>query len=173
MTKSLSRSIYLGIGSNLNRKQNIINSVRELKLYFPDLQLSPVYETEAYGFNGNDFYNLVAGFKSEIKLDELIQILKNIEDANGRIRNAKKFSDRSIDIDILLFGDEVLYPQRLDIPRKEIAKYPFVLKPLADLAPGTLHPVIGKTISRLWQEFPDKQNSLKPLSRDEFNLEIV
>lgn len=159
------RQIYLGVGSNINRKRNIENSIRALRRHFTKLSLSPVYETAAVGFDGGDFYNLVVGFESKVELEVLAQILKTIEDDNGRVRGNKKFSDRSLDIDILLYGEDILYNKKLDIPRKEIEIYPFVLKPLADLAPELTHPLLGKTMTQLWADFDKTEIVLKPIGK--------
>ena len=150
---ALPRKIYLGLGSNQDRKQNLANAIKGLKRHFKDIVISPVYETRAVGFKGKNFYNLVAGFTSAISLESLGRIIKDIETHNGRIRTVQKYSDRSIDIDILLFGDAVLYEDGIDIPRREISKYSFALKPLADIAPNLIHPYSKKTMSALWNEF--------------------
>ena len=106
------------------------------------------------GFDGDDFLNLVARVQTHIEPLALKQMLNRFEDSHGRKRNAPKFSDRTVDIDILLYDDLVLNEPALVLPRGEITHFAHVLKPLADLAPDILHPVNGRSIAELWLDFP-------------------
>ncbi len=92
------------------------------------------------GFDGDDFINLVARVETELHPMELREYLRDLEDRFGRKRDVAKFSDRSLDIDILLYDDLVLLSPVLEIPRAEILKFAHVLKPLADLEPDLIHP---------------------------------
>ncbi|MBU0499232.1 MAG: 2-amino-4-hydroxy-6-hydroxymethyldihydropteridine diphosphokinase [Gammaproteobacteria bacterium] len=145
--------VWVSIGSNIERDRNLHNAVAALRARFGNLRLSPVYETTAVGFVGNPFYNLAAGFETALAPDEVSAALKGIEDSLGRQRTGKRFAPRAIDIDLLTYGDLSLHEPGLEIPRDEILKYAFVLKPLADMAPGGIHPVAGKSYAALWQEF--------------------
>ena len=83
---------------------------------------------------------------------ECMRRLRAVEDACGRDRSGPKFSPRTLDFDLLIYGDFVSTDPAIDVPRDEILQYPFVLKPLADLAPEARHPVVGRSYAELWAE---------------------
>jgi len=139
-------------------------AMRRLKEHLGEAQISPLYESDAEGFSGPDFYNLIAGFETEQTPEELIALLYHIEDDLGRIRGEQKFSSRSIDIDLLTYGDQILSISGKELPREDILDYAFVLKPLADIAPQQLHPVTAKSYRLLWQEFSPKPQSMREVS---------
>ncbi len=143
--------IYLGIGSNIDRQESVRNGLAALKSLYGQLQVSPVYESKAFGFEGDDFFNLVVGFESEFDIDKIEIQLKEIELQSGRKRSDSSYLPRTLDIDLLLYGD--LICGKHELPRIDIIKYAFVLKPLCDLAPDLLHPTENKTISELWKNF--------------------
>ena len=163
MTLNMSTA-YLGLGSNVNSRSNILAGIKALREEFDDVQLSPAYQTRAIGFDGDDFINLVACIETTLQPLELKQFLNELEDRHGRARNVAKFSDRTLDIDILLYEDLYLVSPVIDIPRAEIMKFSHVLKPLADLAPELLHPVHRKTIAEIWQAHPDSGKSFERIS---------
>ena len=141
---------WLGLGSNVNADTNIRAGIRELQATFDRVALSPVYGSKAVGFSGDDFINLAARLETAMSPLELRQFLHDLEDRHGRKRDVPKFSDRSLDIDILLYDDLVVYSPQLEIPRYEILKFAHVLKPLADLDPELMHPVERRTLAELW-----------------------
>jgi len=145
--------IWLSIGSNIDREANLAAALRALRKRFGPLTLSPVYETEAVGFEGAPFLNLVAGCQSSLSAQQTSAELKQIEAQQGRIREEKKYSSRSIDIDLLTYGDLCSHEEGLQIPRDEILKYAFVLKPLSDVAPRQRHPENGRSYAELWAAF--------------------
>ena len=132
--------IFVGIGSNIDREKNIKSFVSILKDVYGDMMISPVYETESMGFDGPNFYNLVSCFETNQSVYELKNTLNEIENDHGRHFNETKFSSRTLDIDILYYDDLVLSDDKIQIPRKEICEYDFVLKPLVDLVPDFIHP---------------------------------
>ena len=151
--------IYLSLGSNVEAQRNIEAAMDALADTFGELIISSVYESEAVGFEGDSFYNLVVGIHSDRRVGELSKILKTIEDQQGRDRSAPKFGARSLDIDILTVDDRIGEIDGITIPRDEILKNAFVLEPLAEIAATTVHPQSGLTYQQLWQEFDkDKQN---------------
>jgi 2-amino-4-hydroxy-6-hydroxymethyldihydropteridine diphosphokinase len=154
--------VYLGIGSNIDRQNSIRNGLVALKSLYGELQISPVYESEAYGFEGDDFYNLVVGFETEIDIDRIEAQLKEIEQQSGRKRSDQSYCPRTLDIDLLLYGD--LICDKHELPRVDITEYTFVLKPLCDLAPNLIHPVEKKTIKELWNSFDDPQQKINEIS---------
>ena len=155
--------VYVSVGSNICRQENIRSGVQALKQEFTDLQCSSVYESAAAGFEGDPFYNLVVMFQGQ-DLEYINGRLRDIEHRHGRVRQAQKFCSRTLDLDLLLFGDRVLTEQGWDIPRAEITRYAFILWPLAEIAPKLMHPSMHLTMSQLWQEYLEKHpNTLKQI----------
>lgn len=153
--------IFVGIGSNIDREQHIASGIDMLREAFGELSLSPIYESESFGFSGPSFFNLVACFESSKSIGEVLAELKRIEAANGRVHGAKKFASRTLDIDILLY-DDVVCSQPCELPRGEVLENAFVLRPLAELAGERIHPIAKQSYHALWQAF-DKQ--YQPLNR--------
>ena len=152
----MSATVYIGLGSNVDREKNIVLAVRELRKVFGELELSPVYESAAVGFDGSDFLNLVAAFDPENDVEEVVKTLRAIEDDLGRDRTQPRFSPRPIDLDILTYGECELDQPGIQIPRHEILQNAFVLRPLKDIAPEVLHPVLKQSYAELWAEMePD------------------
>jgi 2-amino-4-hydroxy-6-hydroxymethyldihydropteridine diphosphokinase len=156
--------VYIGIGSNVDPEANIRRGIWLLRRAFGDLIVSPVYESPAVGFAGDNFYNLVVGFDTALDPKALIQALHTIEIQCGRERDALRFSPRTLDLDLLLYGDWVLHEEKLELPRRDILEYAFVLRPLADIAGDLLHPVSGQRIEDLWQRFERNAQPLQPLN---------
>ncbi|NBD96305.1 MAG: 2-amino-4-hydroxy-6-hydroxymethyldihydropteridine diphosphokinase [Gammaproteobacteria bacterium] len=154
--------VFLGLGSNQEPKRHLAAGIVALQHRFGDLRLSPVYRSEAVGFSGSDFLNAAARIRTELSVAELKDWLTDLENRHGRDRSQPKFSDRSLDIDILLHGDRVGTFDGLQLPRGEILEYAHVLKPLADIAPDLHHPVTGLTMAEHWRRF-DGDRSLSPL----------
>jgi 2-amino-4-hydroxy-6-hydroxymethyldihydropteridine diphosphokinase len=143
--------VYVSIGSNIDRERNIRTAVKALQQHFDPVTLSSVYETQAQGFAGDPFYNLVAGFDTELGVEQINKLLHDIENQQGRRRGEQKFSPRTLDLDLLLYGDAIVAEN--NIPRDEITRYAFVLLPLVEIAPDTPHPRLHKSMRDLWQEF--------------------
>ena len=167
---------YLGLGSNMGHRLN--NLQKALFLIADQLgsieTISSVYESRAWGFEGGDFLNLCVALSTEMKPQELMQRVLNIEVAMGRKRTREGgFASRIIDIDILYYGDTILDHEILTLPHPELAKRRFVLRPLADIAPQFYHPVLNKDTRNLLQECPDKNKVTKvypPLYPDRMSL---
>ena len=154
--------VYVGIGSNIDPITNIRNCIKSLKKSFTKLNLSPVYESSSMGFEGPNFYNLVAYFETMNELKSLKKILNEIESQNGRSLGEVKFSSRTLDIDILYFDD--LIDNEMNIPRSEIVKFDFVLRPLYDIAPGHVHPKTKKTHNRMLTDDNYQKMIIKKIS---------
>lgn len=144
---------YVSIGSNIEREIHIPGSLRALTQHFGELNTSSIYECAAVGFTGDAFYNLVVGFESLLPVKALTAILRQIELDHGRTRDCQKFSARTLDLDLILYGDLVISEGRLQIPRDEIARYAFVLEPLAEIAPTLKHPITQVDYATLWAAF--------------------
>lgn len=140
--------VYVSIGSNVEPEANVRMGLQALQQRFGELDCSPVYRTEAVGFDGDDFLNAVIGFATNLPVDELRSVLKAIEQECGRTRAAEKFTARTLDLDLLLYGD--LIDAAKNIPRDEITRYAFVLKPLADIAGELEHPELRQSFQSLW-----------------------
>lgn len=144
---------WISVGSNIDRERHIRAALRDLRATFGELTVSPVYETEAVGFEGDAFYNLVVGIETARRPGELHRLMREIEADNGRERGGEKFSSRTLDLDLLTYGAEITEEGGKPLPRDEILKYAFVLAPLADVAGEELHPELGRSYQELWDDF--------------------
>jgi len=144
---------YISIGSNINKDEHIPASLRALEQTFGELTVSSIYESEPVGFTGDVFYNLVVGFDSDLEVKAVAKQLRQIELDNGRTRDSRKFAARTLDLDLILYGDLIVNDGRLQIPRDEIEHYAFVLEPLAEIAPSLKHPVSHISYAELWEQF--------------------
>ena len=125
----------------------------ELRREFPDVRFSPWYRNQAVGFEGDDFINFVAGFTTDLPVEEVLARFHAIEALCGRPPGAPRWAPRSMDLDILLYGDLLRNEPRLKLPRPDLLKRPFMLGPLADIAPELVHPTEKVTIAELWRRF--------------------
>lgn len=154
--------VYVSLGSNIEREKHLRGGLSDLRAAFGALDLSPVYESSAVGFEGEPFLNLVAAFDTDQSIEAVDAELSRIEERHGRVRGGERFAPRTLDIDLLLFGDHVQRRPGLTVPRDEILVYAFVLKPLADLAGEERHPLEGRSYAELWAEFDDPSQVLRP-----------
>ena len=162
----MSHRIFVGIGSNIDREKNIKSCVSILKDVYGDMMISPVYETESMGFDGPNFYNLVSCFETNQSVYELKNTLNEIENDHGRHFNETKFSSRTLDIDILYYDDLVLSDDKIQIPRKEICEYDFVLKPLVDLVPDFIHPTHNMSHKDMMNNIKIKKQIISTINID-------
>jgi 2-amino-4-hydroxy-6-hydroxymethyldihydropteridine diphosphokinase len=144
---------FVSIGSNVEREHNVRGALRALRESFGPLLVSAVYETEAIGFTGDPFYNLVVAFYSEQPPHTVAIALAEIETAHGRLRGDAHHAPRTLDIDLLLNGASIIEAKGLRIPRPEIIQHAFVLQPLAEIAPDLQQPGMNKSYLILWEEF--------------------
>ena len=152
--------IFVSVGSNISPKKHIANGLNELEKHFNSLTLSPIYESIAIGFEGDNFLNLVAKFESNLDVHQVLKTLATIEDQNGRTRDEIKFSARTLDIDLLLYGQLVINEKKLTLPRPEIYQNAFVLKPLSDIAGNLVDLKTGQTYTQLWNTFDQSSQKL-------------
>ena len=158
-------AVYVAAGSNVAPEEHLGRAVRLLERDFPGVRFSPWYRNRAVGFEGDDFINLVAGFDTELPVHEVVQRLQAIEAACGRARAAPRWAPRSMDLDVLLYGDLVCAEPGLQLPRPDLLKRPYMLGPLAALAPQLVHPTAGRSIGELWRGFDQAAHPLVPLAR--------
>lgn len=143
--------VYLSLGSNVEPARHLRAALAELRARFGALAVSPAYRFAAVGFEGPEFLNLAVGLDTDLAPSALNDWLHALEDRHGRRRDVPRFSSRTLDIDIVLYGAQTLLgPGNLQVPRPELTQ-PFVLQPLADIAPDVLHPVLRVTIGELWR----------------------
>ncbi len=143
--------VWVSVGSNIDRENNIRGALGELRHNVGELVVSPVYETAAVGFFGDAFFNLVVGFDTELSPTELHHLMHEIEAHHGRERSGPKFSSRTLDLDLLTYGDAVTNEGGKALPRDEITRYAFVLAPLVDVAGDEIHPELGESYRSLWE----------------------
>ena len=148
--------VHLNIGSNQNRHGNIRLAIQSLEQCFSDIVLSSLFESPSEGFKGNDFYNVGVNITTSKTTNEVVDILRDIENSLGRDRSLPKFSSRMIDLDLVLYGG--IIDDSLNVPRKDILKYAFVLAPLAELNPEEIHPLEGTSYQSLWKTFQSEQD---------------
>lgn len=144
--------VTISVGSNIDSERNIRRAMDILREEYGELRLSPVYQTAAVGFDGDDFLNLVVEINTSQDVYEVVNSLKAIELQMGRDKQQPKFSARSIDLDLLTYDDLVLDNDAVQVPRGEILEYAFVLKPLSDIYAEHSHPLLQRTYRQLWQD---------------------
>jgi 2-amino-4-hydroxy-6-hydroxymethyldihydropteridine diphosphokinase len=158
--------VYVAAGSNVEPRRHLARALSLLRHDFPDLVASRAYANTAVGFAGEDFINLVVGFRTTLTLAELLERLHAIEEACGRARLAPKWEPRSMDLDVLLYGDLVGDCPGAKLPRADLVKRAFMLGPLAEIAADVRHPTDGRTIGELWAAFDRDAHPLRPVDLD-------
>lgn len=151
--------VFVGIGSNVAPEVHVRLSLAELERGFGALNVSPIYRNPAVGFDGEDFYNLVVSFSTELSPAELVNKLHEVERRCGRRRSEERWGPRTLDLDLLVYGQEVSGDPAL--PRSDVLKRAFVLRPLAEIAPNSRHPVNGRTYAELWAAFSGDSAGLR------------
>lgn len=152
--------VFVAAGSNIEPVHHLKLALTELERRFGALQVSPAYRNQAVGFSGEDFINLVVGFDTDQDVHWVRERLQEVEGLCGRPREAPKWAPRSMDLDILLFGDEVRNEPGLVLPRPDLVRRAYMLKPLADIAPDLVHPTLGRTMREIWADFAGKHHEL-------------
>jgi len=160
--------VYAGLGSNVDKEKNITAGLNTLASHFSPLVISTVYESEPLGFDGENFYNLVVGFDTDLPALEVVRIFKSIESSSGRMPSSQDVSAKTIshtlDIDLLLFGDLIQHDDQIDVPRNDIKQYSFGICPLAEIAGDFTHPETGLSLADMWQSFDKDRHRLNPVT---------
>lgn len=145
--------VFVAAGSNVEPEKYLCRALQALEGAFSPLRISPAYRNKAVGFEGEDFINLVVGFSTPLPVTELRRRLQEVETLCDRPGTAPKWAPRTMDLDILLYGTTVSDEPGLILPRPDLVKRPYMLKPMADIAPDVRHPLLNKTMVELWQAF--------------------
>lgn len=143
--------VYVSIGTNIERRKHVQAAIDELSTVYGHVESSPVYETEAEGFIGDPFYNLVSRFETDEPAQVVNRRFKAIEARWGRQHGGEKFSSRTLDIDLILYGEQAIEQKGLSLPRDEINKYAFVLEPLVSLYPNGTYLPTGECFIDMWK----------------------
>ena len=154
---------YVAAGSNVEPIANLRRALDVLAAHFSPMRISRAYRNAAVGFTGDDFVNLVIGFDTALGVRDVLERLHEAEAACGRARNAPKWAPRAMDLDLLLFGDSIIDAPGITLPRPDLVRRPYMLGPLAELAPNLRHATLGLTMGELWQRF----------DRDAHAMEVV
>jgi 2-amino-4-hydroxy-6-hydroxymethyldihydropteridine diphosphokinase len=155
--------VLVAAGSNVEPEKNLTRAAAAMRREFVGVRFSPGYRNAAVGFSGDDFINVVAVFDTTLALADVLRRLHAIEAECGRPRAAPKWAPRSMDLDMLLYGDTVCDAPDLKLPRPDLLKRPYMLGPAADVAPEMMHPTAGATIGELWQRFDRKMHPMQRL----------
>jgi len=160
---------YIGVGSNLGEKLGYCLSAIDLVDRIPGCSVedrSPFFRTEPVGVTGQDWYvNGVISLRAEIPAQELLNRLLAIEEGMGRERR-KKWDSRCIDLDILIFGKDIINEEDLSVPHPLMHLRRFVLAPMVLIAPDLVHPLLGKTMSKLLEDLSGNDQAVMPLENN-------
>ena len=158
--------VYVAIGGNVEPERWLPLAADELRRRFPGVQFSAVYRNPAFGFDGADFYNAVAGFDTDAAVEAVLAHCHAIEARCGRRRDDPKWAPRVMDIDLLLYGERVAETAAFRLPRPDLLRRCYMLGPLAELAPRLRHPLTGREIAAHWQELAREPHMLERLPLD-------
>lgn len=156
MTKAL-----VAAGSNVDPVRNLRRALDSLVAHYSVLRTSRAYRNRAVGFEGEDFVNLVIAIETDDDVHAVVVRLQEAEQLCGRARDAPKWAPRSMDLDILLYGDRVCEEPGLTLPRPDLVRRAYMLGPAAELEPRMRHPTLGVTLEELWHRFPREAHPLE------------
>lgn len=151
------KTVYIALGSNLNNPlEQLKQAVEILKSFAVNFEISPFYGSKPVGPQDQpDYVNAVAKFDTELSAEALLDKLQSIENQQGRVR-IRHWGERTLDLDILLYGNEQIHTDRLTIPHIEMKNREFVIVPLFDLSPDLVLPT-GEKLADIYQQFKNHQ----------------
>ena len=155
--------VYISAGSNIEPARHLRMAIAGLRERFGPVSLSGIYRNPAEGFDGDDFLNLVIRVTTLDSPRAIIDTIELLHERSGRVRGSNPFSSRTLDLDLLMYGDRVIDEEKVRVPREDITDYAFVLGPMAEMAPRLEHPVTGRTMADMWQSFTGDKSQLKRL----------
>jgi 2-amino-4-hydroxy-6-hydroxymethyldihydropteridine diphosphokinase len=153
--------VFVAAGSNVEPQAHLTQALTQLARRFQELRVSAWYQNPAVGFAGEDFINFAFGFRTQHGVHDMLAQLREVETLCGRPCNAPKWAARAMDLDVLLYDDLVLDEPQLKLPRPDLLVRPYMLGPLADIAPDLRHPTQRRTIGELWAAFDRKAHQMK------------
>ena len=168
MNSVLEEQIIISLGSNLGDRLNALYKALALLEAYPISikLLSKVYETPAWGFKGDPFYNACVSIKTKLKPKDLLEVLLKVEKTMGRLNSkGKGYSSRTIDLDLLFYKSKNIFSAKLKVPHPKLHKRNFVLAPLCEIAPKFIHPILFQTIEELFKKSSDQTIAI-PLTYD-------
>jgi 2-amino-4-hydroxy-6-hydroxymethyldihydropteridine diphosphokinase len=151
--------VFVGLGSNIDPESNLLRALDALAGCFGIRLVSSVYRSPPYGFVGEDFLNIVVMFESSDPPQQIEDALSAIEYSEGRTRAGSQVGPRTLDLDLLIYGHMV--DPRLRLPRDDVLRYPFVVAPLAEIAPQLEEPLSGRPMLDAWSEMSAADISLE------------
>lgn len=157
-------TVYLGLGSNIEPRENLKIALQELEARFGRLETSSVYRSKSYGFNGDDFLNMVVRMTTTLSPAEIHAQLEEIHRSAGRSPDARGYSSRTLDIDLLLYDDLVMNQPPIRLPRPDVLGFSFVLGPLVEIAPDLVHPETHQSLRTHWEQFDSESH---PITRED------
>lgn len=155
--------VYVAVGSNVDPRRHLPAALAALSAAYGTVRRSPAYRSAPVGFDGPDFVNCVVHFRSTAAPEDLIRHLKSLEVLAGR-HGAQTNASRELDLDLILYGDAVIAGDGVAIPRTDVLRYAFVLRPLAELAPNGVHPQTGRTFAWHWAHFEGESVRLEAVT---------
>ena len=157
---------FVALGSNIEPATHLRQAARVLRERFANARFSSCYRSPAFGFSGEDFVNAVAGFETTLSIDALVDTLHDIERQCGRKPEDPRWGPRAIDMDLLLYGQQVGHGRGYTVPRPDLSRRAYMLGPLAELAPQLIYPPDGPSVAELWRDFPRRPDALVRIELD-------
>lgn len=161
--------VFVAAGSNIDPVSNLRTALTALRQVYSPLRISPAYRNRAVGFDGDDFINLVVGFSTDDPVVRVREHLQRVESVCGRPPGAPKWAPRAMDLDILLYGSSISDEPGLLLPRPDLVRRPYMLKPMADIGPDVVHPILRRSMRELWAAFDSSEHSMTPIELGDRN----